>query len=126
MPLYSDLNTYNPTDKPLLLDVDSIFQSIDALINSRQYEILFDPEFPSESLDEVLFEIIDDVTAVSVYRIVTSMIERHEPRVTINYADTTITADPDNNQFILRLVVTIKGYGNQKFEMNGNITRPTE
>ena len=124
MALYSDLNTYDPTNKPLLYDIESIYQSIDNIINSQPYEVLFDPEFPIESLEDSLFEIIDDVTAVEIYRVVTSMIERHEPRVTIVYSETSVTADPNNNRFILKLVVQVKGYGAQKFEINGNITKP--
>ena len=124
MPLYSDLNTYDPTTKPLLEDIESIYQSIDAIINSQPFEILFDPEFPGESLDDSLFELIDDISAVDVYRVVTSMIERNEPRVTIDDSNTSVTPDPDNNRYYLRMVFSVKGFGGQKYEMNGNITRP--
>jgi predicted component of type VI protein secretion system len=75
-------------------------------------------------LEEALFELIDDITAIEVYRIVTSLIERNEPRVTIDNATTTVTPDPDNHQYILKLVFQIKGFGTQKFELNGKITKP--
>ena len=124
MPLYSDLNTYEPTEEPLLEDVESIYQSIDSIINSQMYEILFDPEYPGESLDDSLFDLIDDISSVEVFRVVTSLIERNEPRVTIDDARTSVTPDPDNHQYQLRMVFQIKGFGSQKYEMNGNITRP--
>ena len=124
MPLYSDLNSYTPTDKALLTDVEAVYQSIDNIINALLYERLFRPDFPGETLEDVLFEFIDDITSVSVFRIVVNMIEKWEPRVTVDTSQTQVFPDPDNNRYELFLAFNILGFGSQRFELRGSLKKP--
>lgn len=109
---YSDLNMTDPTTegKELVVDLDSIRQSIILILSTRRGERLFLPEFGNR-LEDFLFEPITDSTAFSMLATLAEDVNRWEPRVSVNFGKSKITADPDAGSFDIELVVTVKGMG---------------
>jgi phage baseplate assembly protein W len=106
--LYSDVNQYDPTTKPLLVDVESIYQSLHNILTTQRYERLFNNDFGVD-FEDMLFELIDDASALEILRLIAQRIEIYEPRVNLNYSNTEVIPDPDNNRFTVKLVFSIKG-----------------
>lgn len=106
--IFQDLNQYLPTNKPLLKDEEDIIQSLNNLLATQQLERLFNNEF-GINFEDFLFELIDDITSVEVLRVVTQRVEIFEPRVTLNFATTTVEPDPDNNRYVIDLRYFIVG-----------------
>lgn len=122
MSIYSDINSVTPSSKALLLDIQSVYQSLNNLFNTRPTERLFLPLFGFE-LESELFEIIDDITAVSIYNRVVEAIERWETRVVIDNSRTTITPIPDENKYDLDLYFAIQGVEGQAFVYRQSFTK---
>lgn len=122
MPIYSDLNSLNPAVKPLLTDVQAIYQSLYNLFNTRPGERIFLPEF-GFALEDELFEVIDDITTVAVFRIVNEAISRWEGRVIIDTSRTVVTPVPDENKYELELYFSILGIEGQTFTFVGSFTQ---
>lgn len=122
MSIYSDLNQYNPYEKVLLTDIESVYQSLHNILATRTNERLFNPDFGSE-FESNLFEPIDTITEVEVFSFVIGAVERLEPRVKINYALTTLEANEAKHKYDLKLIFGIEGYGEQSFEFKGGITQ---
>ena len=120
MTLYSDLNQYNPTDQPLLTEVEAIYQSLNNIFSTKLGERLFKPEFGSE-LENHLFDFVDDTTQLSIFSTLVGAIERWEPRVTLDYGSTEILPDPNNNKFDVTVVFSIDGFDDQNFEYRGSV-----
>lgn len=118
--IYSDLNPFNPTQKPDLRDVEAIYASLFNILNTRKGERLFLPEFGVDLQDQ-LFELMDDITAVGVLREVIEGIEKFEPRVIIDSSRTTVTPKPDEGVFELVLAFELQGIESdgQTFEFRG-------
>jgi len=124
MSLYSDINSINPTSKPLLEDFQSIYQALITLFNTRPGEILFNPEYGVD-IEDSLFEIIDNVSASNLYNQLIIVIEIFEPRVIIDNSNSRIIAYPDKNRFELNLQYTIQGLNStQNFELVGSFNQP--
>lgn len=90
------------------MDVDAIKNSLGniwkTLPGSRR--MLFPFASPSWG---VLFEQIDEITARELGRMLLKAIERWEDRITVENLH--VTADPDNNQYIVRLTFKVIAYG---------------
>lgn len=119
--IYSDLNQFNPTKKPVLEDIEAVYQSLFNILNTRKGERLFLPEFGID-LDEQLFTLIDDVSSVELQRLIIDGIETFEPRVIIDTGQTLVTPDQDNNRFEIDLVFQIQGITDQTFSFQGAFT----
>lgn len=102
MAFYTDVNSYSPKDNPLLRDIETLYQSIYNILNTRRGERLFNPEFGVDLYDE-LFELVDDENALEMFRIITEAVERYEPRVAIDYAQTKVEPDLTNYRYDLEL-----------------------
>ena len=89
-----------------LKNESAIARSIKNLVFTRKGEKFFDPDFGSEA-SALLFENIDEVTAIQIQDDVDYMIRMHEPRVKL----INVEAIPnyDNNQFDLVVVYQIIG-----------------
>lgn len=120
--IYSDINSRTPTLNPLVFDIQSVYQSLYNLFNTRVGERLFLPEF-GFPLDDYLFEVIDDATAFSIYSVVVSTITRWETRIVLDTFNTKVTADPDNNKYDLFLVFQMVGISDQSFSLVGSFTQ---
>lgn len=120
MAFYTDLNMFTPTDRSLIYDVQSIYQSLTVLLNTRPNDFPFRPEF-GVPLDDSLFEIADVSSALEIYRIIVDAVTRYEPRVELDTSRTTITPDPDNNRFDLELYFQIPDLSEESFSFSGAI-----
>lgn len=121
MAVYSDISLLNPTSKPLASDLEVIHQAIISLLNTRQGERLFRPEFGNR-LEDLLFELIDDATALEVYRILTEDVARQIPLVEVNLQETRVVADPINLRYRLTLVVNVLGFSNRTLRFVGELS----
>ncbi len=118
--VYSDVNSFAPTVKPLVEDVQSVYQSLFNILNTRKGEKPFFPNFGID-LDEELFEVIDDVSAVEVLRQVIDGIETNDPRVIIDISNTKVEPYPDDNKYELYLVFSLQGIEEQTFTFQGSL-----
>jgi len=119
--IYSDLNSINPTNKSLLTDAESVYQSLYNIFSTTPGERDFLEEFGFELEDE-LFEFVDDVTSLEIFRRVLEAVQRWEQRVIVDKANTKITAYPDENKFVLELYFSLRGVGDQLFRFVGSFT----
>ena len=119
--IFSDLNAITPTVTPLLVDVQAIYQSLYNILNTRKGERLFQPNF-GLSLEDRLFELDDDVTAVAILQELATAIPQSEPRVTLNIAQTSVTRVVGKNEVDLVLVFAINGIPNRTFQLVGTLS----
>lgn len=122
MAIYSDLNQYTPTKSPLLGDIESVYLALNNLFFTRKGERIFLPEYGSE-LDSIIFELIDEVTSIEIYRLLIEAIERWEPRVILNYGMSTVTPKIDEHVYEVTLVFRILGFDEQQFQFKGEIRK---
>lgn len=122
MAIYRDLNCFTPTTRPMLLDVECIYQALFNIFNTRPGEVPFSPEFGVDLEDE-LFEIIDDVTAFAVYGKVIRAVQRWERRASLDTALSTVVPFPDDNKYEITLYFRVNGLSNQVFEYRGSFLR---
>lgn len=73
-------------------DVKAIISSVKNLILTNHYERLFQPEIGS-NIRKMLFEPLDDITAIMVEREIREVIKNYEPRVDIHAL--VVKASPD-------------------------------
>jgi phage baseplate assembly protein W len=114
--IYSDLDlTFlrlpSTGDVAMKYDEQAVIRSIRNLLNTNQYDRLFQPDIGS-TLNRLLFEPISSLTATLIQNEIIRTITNYEPRATINTIS--VTAAPDSNQFNVSLSVLV-----------GNQTQPT-
>jgi phage baseplate assembly protein W len=120
MAIYSDLNQSTPTEKVLKYDLNSIMQSLSNILNTRKTERIFNPEFGA-SLEDYLFEPMDDLTALSIKSTILVEVGKYEPRVKVLPGKSSVIADYDNNRYDVILAFEIIGLGDQTFEFQGQL-----
>ena len=116
MPIYSDVNSINPKDKPLLTDVEAIYQSLFNILDTTKGEVLFFPE-DGIDLEDELFELMDDTAELRILGQIIDAIEANEPRVAIDFQGTKVTANESENEFSLFLKFDIPGFDLQNLEL---------
>ena len=99
---------YNPLSGDLisLSNENAIARAVRNIVLTTPGEKFFDPDFGS-SVSEILFENVDDITAVSIEDEIKSSLKNYEPRVEL----INVTVDPnfDANQFDVRITYRIVG-----------------
>jgi len=120
--IYSDLNSYSPSKKFLLKNVESVYSSLENIFSTNKEERLFRPEF-GESLDEFLFELMDDITAMRLEDFIIEAVGKWEPRVTLDHKLSSVTAIPEENRYDVLLVFEIQGIDNESFRFAGEVSR---
>ena len=99
---------FNPLSGDLitLKNENAIARAVRNIVLTTPGEKLFDPDFGS-SVSEILFENVDDITAVSIEDEIKSSLKNYEPRVEL----INVTVDPnfDANQFDVRITYRIVG-----------------
>ncbi len=121
--LYSDPNQYNPKVKPLLTDIESVYQSLYNLLGTSKGERLFRPDFGIE-LDDLLFQIgTNGDASFAVLNLILSDIRRFEPRVIPDFSKSAVTPNIDENGYDLTLAFQIQGLGVEYFEFKGSFFR---
>ena len=98
----------NPLNDDLipLKNEAAIARSIRNIVFTSPGEKIFNPEFGSE-ISKVLFENIDEISAISIKDEIETSIRNYEPRVNLEEVD--IEPDYDNNQFDVRINYRIVG-----------------
>lgn len=120
--LYSDINQFTPTQKPILVDLESIYQSITNILSTSKESRLFLPEFGS-NFDKLLMEPMIDVTEALLFDEVANAVTAWEPRVKVNFAESSVESDYDNNRYTVTVVFTVIGLETQKFQYVGIYSR---
>ena len=99
---------FNPLSGDLiaLKNENAIARAVRTIVLTTPGEKFFDPDFGS-SVSEILFENVDDITAVSIEDEIKSSLKNYEPRVEL----INVTVDPnfDANQFDVRITYRIVG-----------------
>ena len=99
---------FNPLSGDLiaLKNENAIARAVRNIVLTTPGEKLFDPDFGS-SVSEILFENVDDITAVSIQDEIRSCVNNYEPRVDLINVD----VDPnfDENQFDVKITYRIVG-----------------
>lgn len=107
---YSDIDL-NFTLHPVRKDINkvtnerSIIQSIKNLLMTNHFERPFNPELGS-NINKLLFEPMDQVTAIAIQREIEETVRNYEPRVTID--NIIVKPDFDNNAFSVAIIFTMK------------------
>ena len=99
---------FNPLSGDLiaLKNENAIARAVRNIVLTTPGEKLFDPDFGS-SVGEILFENVDDITAVSIQDEIRNCLNNYEPRVDLINVD----VDPnfDENQFDVKITYRIVG-----------------
>ena len=99
---------FNPLSGDLitLKNENAIARAVRNIVSTTPGEKFFNPEFGS-SVGEILFENVDDITAVSIQDEIRNCLVNYEPRVELIY----VFVDPnfDENQFDVTITYRIIG-----------------
>ena len=99
---------FNPLSGDLitLKNENAIARAVRNIVSTTPGEKLFNPEFGS-SISEILFENVDDITAISIQDEISSSLKNYEPRVEL--IDVDVDPNFDQNQFDVRITYRIVG-----------------
>ena len=111
---FSDLNQVDPTDQPILIDFEAIYQSITNIIHTPTNQRLFLPEFGID-LMKYLFEPMTDEILFSMKNEIISAIRRWEPRVELVRQLSKVSTDEINHEVNIFLVFTVLGYDEDQY-----------
>ena len=99
---------FNPLSGDLitLSNENAIARSVRNIVLTSPGEKIFDPDFGS-NIGEILFENIDEITAVSIQEEIENSLSNYEPRVEI--IDVNVKPDYDQHQFDVMISYRIIG-----------------
>ena len=99
---------FNPLSGDLiaLKNENAIARAVRNIVLTTPGEKFFDPDFGS-SVSEILFENVDDITAVSIEDEIKSCLSNYEPRVEI--INVSVEPNFDENQFDVLITYRIIG-----------------
>ena len=99
---------FNPLSGDLitLKNENAIARAVRNIVLTTPGEKLFDPDFGS-SISEILFENVDNITAVAIQDEIKSSLQNYEPRVEI--IDVIVDPNFDENQFDVVITYRIVG-----------------
>ena len=99
---------FNPLSGDLitLKNENAIARAVRNIVLTTPGEKFFDPDFGS-SVGEILFENVDDITAVSIEDEIKSSLKNYEPRVEL--IDVNVDPNFDENQFDVTISYRIVG-----------------
>ena len=99
---------YNPLSGDLiaLKNENAIARAVRNIVLTTPGEKFFDPDFGS-SVSEILFENVDDITAVSIQDEIRNCLNNYEPRVDLVNVD--VNPNFDENQFDVIITYRIIG-----------------
>jgi len=121
MPIYSDINESIITGV-LVEDISSIYQSINNILNTTPGERIFNPEFGID-LASWIFDLINTSSAFAILSEITGAINRWEPRVFVEFGQSTVTPNYDNNLYDINIIFSIANMTDQKFEYSALLAR---
>ena len=99
---------FNPLSGDLIAlnNENAIARAVRNIVLTTPGEKFFDPDFGS-SVSEILFENVDDITAVSIEDEIKSSLRNYEPRVEL--INLTVNPNFDENQFDVLITYRIVG-----------------
>ena len=99
---------FNPLSGDLitLKNENAIARAVRNIVLTTPGEKFFDPDFGS-SVSEILFENVDDITAVSIQDEIRNCLNNYEPRVDLVNVD--VNPNFDENQFDVKITYKIVG-----------------
>ena len=99
---------FNPLSGDLitLKNENAIARAVRNIVLTTPGEKLFDPDFGS-SVSEILFENVDEITAVSIQDEIRNCLNNYEPRVDL--VDVNVDPNFDENQFDVKITYRIVG-----------------
>ena len=99
---------FNPLSGDLiaLKNENAIARAVRNIVLTSPGEKFFDPDFGS-SVSEILFENVDDITAVSIQDEIRNCLNNYEPRVDL--IDVNVDPNFDENQFDVKITYRIVG-----------------
>jgi len=99
---------FNPLSGDLiaLKNENAIARAVRNIVSTTPGEKFFDPDFGS-SVSEILFENVDDITAISIQDEIKNCLQNYEPRVEI--IDVKVDPNFDENQFDVIITYRIVG-----------------
>ena len=99
---------FNPLSGDLiaLKNENAIARAVRNIVLTSPGEKLFDPDFGS-NISEILFENVDEITAVSIQDEIKNCLNNYEPRVDLT--DVIVNPNFDENQFDVKIIYTIIG-----------------
>ena len=99
---------FNPLSGDLiaLKNENAIARAVRNIVLTTPGEKFFDPDFGS-SVSEILFENVDDITAISIEDEIKSSLKNYEPRVEL--INVTVNPNFDANQFDVLISYRIVG-----------------
>ena len=99
---------FNPLSGDLIAlnNENAIARAVRNIVLTSPGEKLFDPDFGS-SVSEILFENVDDITAVSIQDEIRNCLNNYEPRVDLVNVD--VNPNFDENQFDVKITYKIVG-----------------
>lgn len=108
--IYSDIDftfTRRPVtnDVALSYDTQAVIRSIRNLLLTKHYDRLFNPDLGS-NIEALLFENMSDMTASSLQREVTAVIERYEPRAILK--SVAVSPEEDKNAYNISITFFIE------------------
>jgi phage baseplate assembly protein W len=107
---YSDLDVN--LDGPLVVNKDAVLQALISLFVTGITERTFRPEIAG-TLDDLLFEVCNEFTAFQIRHRLFESIGNWDNRVSVS-SESEVTSDPDNNRYLVNLVLSIRGVGIEK------------
>jgi phage baseplate assembly protein W len=114
--LYSDIESNPVTNsRNRAVNVNAIQQSLDNLFNTKKYERPFRPDYYSPVYD-LIGELATDATAAAFIAIMYNKITEHEPRVIFDSANSSVTADTENNAYDVVVVFQVAGNLDVKYK----------
>ena len=99
---------FNPLSGDLIAlnNENAIARAVRNIVSTTPGEKFFDPDCGS-SVSEILFENVDDITAVSIQDEIRSCLNNYEPRVDL--IDVDVDPNFDENQFDVKITYRIVG-----------------
>lgn len=122
MKIYSDINSFTPTQEPLLYNIDSVYQSLINLFSTRPGQRLFLPEY-GFAIEDELFELMDAATSLEIWRRVIEVVERWENRVKLDASRTEVKPNIEKHLYDLTLAFKVIGVEERSFEFKASITK---
>lgn len=108
--IYSDID-FAFTKKPVTADValsydaQAVSRSIRNLLNTQNYDRLFNPDLGSQ-ITGLLFENISPIVASTMETIITNLITTYEPRARLQ--SVRVTSQPDQNAYNVTITFYIE------------------
>jgi len=121
--IYSDINTFKSDNgQPLVEDIQAVLQALYNLlttdIGERRYRFRL-----GLSISDYIFESFDSINAFQLKNELLTAIREQEPRVEPIFSLSEVIQDPTSNSYKLKLVFSLLGLGEKRFEFYGAVFR---